>query len=142
MCECNCQDQPVNIKQLKRVLDSISVALQGDVIMNGNTELTPKWSVPVDIQAGGDTDLVAAVSGKKIRVLSAYIYATGAVNLYMKRNTQQITPTIFCTGAKDIVMPFTPLGICETDPGQILKLTTANQAVGVHVTAFVQYVEI
>jgi hypothetical protein len=142
MCECNCQDQPVNIKQLKRILDSISVALQGDVIMNGNTELTPEWSAPVDVQAGGEIDLVAAISGKKIRVLSVYIYASGAVNLYLKKNSAQITPTIFCTGPKDIVMPFTPLGICETDVGQSLKLYTANQAQGVHVTAFVQFVKI
>jgi hypothetical protein len=39
-------------------------------------------------------------------------------------------------------MPFTPLGICETDVGQSLKLYTANQAQGVHVTAFVQFVKI
>jgi hypothetical protein len=46
---------------------------------NGATPLTPKFA-NIDVASSGDNQLVAAVSGKTLRVLSVFLAASGAVD--------------------------------------------------------------
>lgn len=87
-------------------------------------ELTPKFKV-VDAASSGDNEVVAAVAGKKIRVLCGCLTMTGtAVTVRFESSaggtalTGQMTPSQGST----IPIPFCPLGNFQTVAGESLNL--------------------
>jgi hypothetical protein len=85
------------------------------------------------------TQLVAAVAGKKYRVVSMVVVTTVANNINLESGTTDIT-AVFPLGANGgLVLDFNEHGWCETAVGEALQVTTsAATAAGVQV----QYVEI
>ena len=59
--------------------DSIGAYQQTDKLYDGTTALTPKF-IKIDAATSGDNTIVAAVAGKKIRVLSGVLISSGTVN--------------------------------------------------------------
>lgn len=79
----------------------------------------------VDAATSGDNTLVAAVTGKKIRVLAMFAVMTGtAVTIRFESGaggtalTGQMTPS----QGGGFVLPYNPLGWFETASGELLNL--------------------
>lgn len=93
-------------------------------VYDGTTPLLVKYAA-VDAATSGDNTLVAAVTGKKLRVLAAHLTMTGtAVTVRFESGaggtalTGQMTPA----QGQSITMPFNPVGWFETAAGSLLNL--------------------
>lgn len=90
-----------------------------------NTFLQPIQYAVVDAASSGDNTLVAAVTGKKIKVLAGSLTMTGtAVTIRFESAasgtalTGQMTPA----QGQTISLPFCPVGHFETVAGELLNL--------------------
>lgn len=100
---------------------------------------TPVRTVIANPSTATTTQLVAAVTNKKYRVVSVAIVTTLANSVNLESGTTDITP-VWPLGANGgIVLPFNEHGWCETAAGAALQVTTsAATAAGI----LVQYVEL
>lgn len=101
----------------------------------------PKF-VAVAAAGNGDNTLVAAVTGKKIRVLAGHLTMTGtAVTIRFESAasgtalTGQMTPL----QGTSISLPFCPLGHFETIAGQLLNLELGGAQA---VAGWIVYIEV
>lgn len=135
--------------QVARTTSHVGATLNTDSLMNTTTALTPKWAV-VNAALAAANDLVAAVGGKKIRVIALALFGSGTANtLYLHDDTPtnliaEVGAAIpldksGAAGAPHIILPLNHLGWCETAAGKTLQMTlSAAQAV----CGVVQYVEV
>lgn len=100
------------------------VDLTGAVMTNYDTAVIVKRAI-IDAAGSGNNTVVAAVTGKKIRVLAAYFTMTGtAVTIRWESGADgtalsgQMTPTQGST----IVLPYNPHGWFETAASTLLNL--------------------
>lgn len=112
----------------------VSAALRSDVIQNSGSQLTPKFA---RVALTADGDIVAAVTGKKIRVLAMTVNvdtanddldvedSSGGTNLWKFVNVP--------LGVS--VLPFNPVGWFETTSGNALygDITLAGTSVNIAV---------
>jgi hypothetical protein len=138
--------------QVARTTSHIGATLSTDSLMNATTALTPKFA-SIGCAALGDNTLVAAVAGKKIRVLSMQILiaaeAGAAIGVYIHDSTPtdmygDATHTIPMdnTGAAGVggfTLPFSPIGWMETAANTNL---VANLSLAHEITGCVVYVEV
>jgi hypothetical protein len=120
--------------------DTITAKLATDTIQDGTTALTPKFAV-IDAASSGDNTLVAAVAGKKIRVLSYTIIASGAVTVRFEDGASgtALTGQMNLTTNSGVSVPFSPVGHFETTANTLLNLElSAATSVDGHLT----YVEV
>lgn len=86
----------------------------------------PKFAAieTVSLVTTAEATLVAAVAGKKIRVLSMVLDATGATSFTMLSDTggTALTGTIATVTTVATVWPFSPYGWFETVSGELLSL--------------------
>ena len=106
-------------------------------VYNGNTALTPKFA-KIALSATGT--VVAAVGGKKIRVLAYVLTASGSLNAKFQSH---ITPTdltglLYMAATIVVEAPFNPVGWFETVSGEALDLNLSAGNVGGHLV----YVEV
>lgn len=83
--------------------------------------------------SSSNNTLVAAVAGKKIRVLSLALMAAGAVNakLQSAAGGTDITGLFYPAANGGFVLPYNEGGWCETVAGELLNLNLSDaQAVG------------
>jgi hypothetical protein len=126
------------------LLGQIISALQTGVIYLGTTALTPKFAfanVPV---SQTDYNLVTAVAGKKIRIVS-WDVVTGGVATNLTFNSKgggagtAISPIYQNAANGGEVINFSPVGHMETSSGEALTCTTgAGSTSGVQLT----YIEV
>lgn len=125
-----------------RTADSIAVALQTDVLMNGLTALTPKFAV-IDTASAGESTLVAAVTSKKIRVVSMFIVnghtSTQTVRFKSGTGGTAITGQMIFGANGGVVLPNNPSGWFETAAGALLSMELAG---GTTVDGALSYVEV
>lgn len=87
----------------------------------------------------GNTPAVAAVTGKKIRVLGYTLSAVSANNVKFQRATTDITPLHYMGATSSVPVPYDPNGHCETAITEALNLNcSAATAVG----CLVRYIEV
>lgn len=114
--------------------------VQSDVIAHGETILTPKRAA-IAASALGDNTLVAAVLGKKIRVLGYHIVCAAAVTVRFEDGAGGTA----LTGQKEYAANsggspgYSPLGWFETSEGNLLNLELSD---AVSVDGHLIYVEI
>ncbi len=92
--------------------------------------------VSVSAASTGDNTLVAAVTGKKIRVIALVLVASGGANTVALESDASGTAL---TGRMDIidngqlVLPYNPAGWCETATAKLLnlELSTNTSVAGV-----------
>lgn len=134
----------VNVAAATRTLDSVSAALATDAIMNNLTALTPKYAKANIAAATVDGAVVAAVAGKKIRVLLFRIHV-GATATNVTFNSKPAgagvaISELFAAGANGGHHgALSPFGHFETLAGEGLAVTTgAGSTAGVGVV----YIEV
>lgn len=121
--------------------DSISAKLATDKLMNNVTEVTPKFAA-IAVSTSGNNPIVAAVTGKKIRVLAYILVGSDAVNAKFQSASggTDLTGLKYIAGAGGgVCAPFNPVGWFETASGQLLNL---NLSGAVAVGGELVYVEI
>ncbi len=78
----------------------------------------------VDAAVSGDNTLVAAVASRKIRVLSVFLVASGAVTIRFESTADgaKLTGQMSAGANGNITMPFNPEGWFETVAGELLNM--------------------
>ncbi|TXH35287.1 MAG: hypothetical protein E6Q98_15965 [Rhodospirillaceae bacterium] len=118
----------------------VGASLRTDQMLSGSTALTPKFA-KIAASASGNNTIVAAVSGKKIRVLALKLIGSDAVNAKWQSGAggTDLTGLSYLIASSGEVLPFNPAGWFETAAGALLNLSlSAAVAVGGHLT----YVEV
>lgn len=111
-----------------------TVAQDTSILRVGPTNVTPKFAV-ITASAAGETAVVAAVTGKKIRVLNYVLTRSGAVNVKFQSGTSDITGLLY----EGAAAAYSPLGQFETAAGAALNINLSGAvAVGGHIT----YIEV
>lgn len=121
---------PVSVASLP--LDTVNAALATDKIYNGATALTPKFAV-ITASTSGVNQIVAAVNGKQIRVLSYTLSVSAAVNSKWQSHVSPTDETglIYAAAAGTTHAGFSPVGHFQTIAGEALDLNlSGNVAVG------------
>lgn len=121
-------------------VDSISAKLATDAIMNDNTELVPKFAI-IDAASSGDNTLLAAVTGKKIRVTALYLVSAGTVNVRFESGAggTALSGQMNLVANTGFVLPFNPTGWFETASATLLNL---ELSAAVSVDGGFQYIEV
>jgi len=108
------------------VQPTTSIAHDTSTIAQGNTPLLPKFAI-IQEASSGDNEVVAAVTGKKIRVLAYNFMSNGAVNAKWRSGTTDISGLSYMDAAgKGKVAPFNPVGWFETAAGAALNLNLSG----------------
>jgi hypothetical protein len=97
--------------------------------VNDTTPLLPKFA-SVSAASNGNNTLVAAVTGKKIRVLSMHLTMSGTTVTWAFQTAAGGTALTGTMGpiaqGQTVVWPFNPLGHFETVAGQLLNLSLSG----------------
>jgi hypothetical protein len=108
---------------------SITSGLSGYVAVtrSSTSALQPNAQVKyakIDAAASGDNTLVAAVTGKKIRVLSLFYLASGTVTVRFESGASgtALTGQMEHTAQTGVVLPFNEDGWFETASGTLLNV--------------------
>jgi hypothetical protein len=126
----------------------VAARLGTDAIINGSSSLTPKFA-KIGCAASGDNQLVAPVTGRKIRVLSIVLFGLSTVSAYFKSGdgnpicgdaTYKIAlDNTGATGPGGFVLGFNPIGWFQTGAGYALLL---NLSAAVGVCGALTYIEV
>ncbi len=123
--------------------DHVSAVVDGSAIDVAGAGLTPKFA-NIATAGSGDTTIVSAVTGKKIRVISAFLIAAGDVDVYFVDGNN----TAFCgdgtngldlTANSGFTLDYNPVGWFETGSGFSLDI---NLSGAVRVAGCVTYIEV
>lgn len=106
-----------------RTTDHIGAADTTDAIMNGLTALTPKFAI-IDAATSGDNTLVAAVSSKKIRVVSLFLVSAGTVTVRFESGAggTALSGQMNLVANTGFVLPYNPVGWFETAATTLLNM--------------------
>ena len=110
---------------------AIPVGLFGDYLYGIGGALVPKFAA-IAAATANDNTLVAAVTGKKIRVLALAVIAGAAGNIYFQSAAAGTvlfggsTNTINLPANGGFVLPFNPLGWFETVAGELLNMNASS----------------
>jgi hypothetical protein len=118
----------------------LPVGLGTDTIYNGATALTPKFAT-IAASSSGNNTLIAAVTSKKIRVLSLSLMSNGTVNAKFQSGAggTDLTGLYYTAANTGFVLPFNPVGHFETASNTLLNL---NLSAGIAVGGQITYVEV
>lgn len=123
-----------------RLTDNVGVALQTDVILSDTTALTPKYAI-IDAASSGNNTLLAAVTDKKIRVLSLLLVAAGTVAARFESAADgtALSGQMNLVANSGFTLPFNPVGWFETGSNALLNLELGG---AVSVDGCLTYVEV
>lgn len=122
------------------LVGKVSASDETSTIYDGATALTPKFAT-IAASTSGDNTIVAAVVGKKIRVLAVQVNASAAVNYKWQSGAggTDITGLNYAAANGGYVLPYSPIGWFETASNTLLNLNlSAANAVGGSIT----YIEV
>ncbi len=120
-----------------------------DAILDGAAKLTPQFA-KIECAASGDNQLINTTAGKKVRVVSLALFASGAVEVYFKSEggtvifggstTKLKLDHTGAVGAAGFVLAFNPVGWFQTDvDGEDLEI---NLSAAVGVCGAITYLEV
>ena len=124
---------------------SVLLALRSGVVSgvladpDGNTLTVKRTHVSVSASTTEGT-LIAAVAGKKIRIISMFaLCGETTTNVTLLSNTTALTGTLVLPVAGTLPWQYNPAGWLDTTAGQALKVTTGT---GATVEFVIDYVEV
>lgn len=130
--------QTVGLAAGTALVGKTSAGVDGSAVYDGTTALTPKFA-KIDASSSGDNAIVAAVSGKKIRVLRWGLTAADEVTVKWRSATTDKTGPRLLAKYASAGGAYCPTGIFETAAGDALNLNlSAAKTVGGELT----YVEV
>lgn len=105
------------------LIGRVSASLETDTIYSATTALTPKFAI-IDHATSGDNTVVAAVVGKKVRVLALFLVASAAVTVRFESGAggTALTGQMQLAANGGFVLPFCPAGWFETAANTLLNL--------------------
>ena len=83
----------------------------------------PKFAA-IDAASSGDNTIVAAVTGKKIRVVALFLVAAGAVTVRFESGAggTALTGQMSLAANGGFALPYNPVGYFETAAGELLNM--------------------
>jgi hypothetical protein len=105
------------------LIGKISSSLETSTVYDGTTALTPKFVI-IDAASSGNNTILAAVASKKIRVLSCFMVAAGAVTVRFESGADgtALSGQMNLAANGGFVLPFNPTGWFETASNTLLNL--------------------
>lgn len=118
----------------------VQASLESNQMTAGGTVVTPKYAV-IDAATSGDNTLVAAVTSKKVRVLSLFLVASGAVNVRFESGAggTALTGQMNLVANTGFVLPYNPAGWFETASNTLLNLELSG---AISVDGSLTYIEV
>ena len=121
------------------LIGSVISPLATGVLYSGTAALTPKFA-SISASAAGDNTLVAAVPGKKLRVLKYTIVTSGSVAAKFRSSSgSDLSGPMTLAANSGVGGAFCPIGLLETIAGDALVL---NLSAVVPVAGHLTYVEV
>lgn len=115
----------------------VNESVSGEVVVDGGRGRTVKYAV-VSESTAADNEVVAAVAGKKIRVLSYALSAAGAVTVTWKTAATALTGAMSLATGTPLVC-IEPQGCFETVAGEALNIAPGG---AVQVSGHIAYIEV
>lgn len=109
-------------------LDYRAGGITTDAVYSGGAALVPKFAA-ISASSSGNNTLVAAVAGKKIRVLAYSLSGAGAVNAKFQSGagvTDLSGLKYIAAAGGGVTAQFNPLGWFETVSGALLNLNLSG----------------
>lgn len=109
---------------LDRLL-KVTNELESSAMRIGGVQVTPKFVYEAVAASDTDEEIIAAVTSKKLRILSLVLIAGGTatdVTFESSTTTTKFKVTVGANGG--VVLPFNPVGWFETAAGESLTVTT------------------
>jgi len=103
--------------------------------MSAYGDARKSWSDVISTTIGpsssGDNTLIAATTGRKIRVLACSISAASSVNVkFTSSTTSDLTKLFYlATGELNIALPYNPMGWFQTVAGELLGMNLSGGVV-------------
>ncbi len=99
--------------------------------VDAKRSFTEVISLPLTWTTSGDNTIVAAVTGRRIRVLAAAISVASAVNIkFTSSTTSDLTKLFYLTsGDLNITLPYNPFGWFQTVAGELLGCNISGTVV-------------
>lgn len=118
----------------------VQATLESSQMVAGGTIVTPKYAI-IDAATSGDNTLVAAVTSKKIRVLSLFLVSAGTVNARFESGAggTALSGQMNLIANTGFVLPFNPAGWFETASNTLLNLELSG---AISVDGSLVYVEV
>lgn len=130
-----------------KTTDNVGVAQDSEVLMDGTSANSVKFA-NIDTASSGDNAVVAAVTSKKIKVVSVALFASGSVDVYLNDGTADLLggtrkiklDNTGAGGAAGFVLGHNPQGWLQT--AAVNRPLNLNLSAAVGVAGTVQYVEV
>jgi hypothetical protein len=105
------------------LIGRVSSSDETSTIYSGTTALTPKFVI-IDAASSGDNTILAAVTSKKIRVVSLVLVSAGTVNVRFESGAggTALTGQMNLVANTGFVLPYNPVGWFETASNTLLNL--------------------
>lgn len=118
----------------------VQVTPESSQMAVGGTIVTPKYAA-IDAATSGDNTLVAAVSGKKIRVLAVFLVAAGTVNVRFEGGAggTALSGQMNLVANTGFVLNYNPVGWFETAVTTLLNLELSG---AISVDGSLVYIEV
>jgi hypothetical protein len=118
----------------------VTACHESSQIMVAGVAVTPKYAA-IDAATSGNNTLVAAVTSKKVRVLSAFLVSAGTVNVRFESGADgtALTGQMNLVANTGFVLPFNPAGWFETGSNTLLNLELSG---AVSVDGSLCYIEV
>lgn len=107
--------------------------------IRGYNDVVPTFTAFANPSTATDTAVVAAITGKVIKVHAVYTVASAANSVSFKSATTSLTGISALAANGGLVLPFSQVGWFKTNAGEALNFTTtAAAATGVTVVYSVE----
>ena len=84
----------------------------------------------IDQGSATTTEIVAAVTGSRIRILAAVFTGVGSsITVALKSASTQLTGEIAGATVLNVILPYNPAGWVQTEAGEAFQITSTNGAV-------------
>ena len=84
----------------------------------------------IDQSSAATTEIVAAVTGSRIRILAAVFTGVGSsITVALKSASTQLTGEIAGATSINVILPFNPAGWVQTEAGEAFQITSTNGAI-------------
>jgi hypothetical protein len=116
------------------------VNADGEAVVSAPTSAAVKWAV-IDHATSGNNTIVAAVTGKKIRVLQVVLISAGTVNARFESGADgtALTGQMNLIVNSGFTLPYSPIGWFETAAATLLNL---ELSAAVSVDGVIAYIEV